>query len=35
LTAKLSKDKQSLQLAIENDEAANEFRKLNTELGVL
>ena len=35
LTAKLSKDKQTLQLAIENDEVANEFKKLNTELGVL
>ena len=35
LTAKLSKDKQTLQLAIEYDEVANEFKKLNTESGVL
>lgn len=35
LTAKLSKDKQTLHLTIENDEVANEFKKLNTELGVL
>ena len=35
LTAKFSKDKQTLQLSIENDKVADEFKKLNTESGVL
>lgn len=35
LTAKLSKDKQTLHLVIENDEVANEFKRLNRESGVL
>ena len=35
LTAKLSKDKKALQLSIENDEVANEFKRLNTESGAL
>ena len=35
LTAKLSKDKQTLHLVIENDEVANEFKTLNLESGVV
>lgn len=35
LTAKLSKDKQTLQLTIENDEVADEFKKLNIKSGDL
>lgn len=35
LTARLSKDKQTLHLVLENDEVANEFKRLNMESGVL
>ena len=34
VNAKLSKDKRTLQLSIENEEVANEFKKLNAESGV-
>ena len=34
-TAKLSKNKQTLHVTIENDEVANEFKKLNIESGVV